>query len=203
VWEEEYSTGIDNWDRKRRTMISKVAESQCLRKAFSISGIYAPEETGEDGHQGPDIQVVETVAATQSVPTVEISDDEGAKQLKFLRGELNQALLKCEDEKGFRDVRAKFQRTHTKAIWERATGHKEGETFQSLSEQHWERVKGANAAEAWAKKMEACPDIATFKILEEEYCTNILTNSPDNATLINTKGEEFGLPEYLSAQKGA
>lgn len=44
VHEEEYSTGQGLWQTKRRTMIAKVAESQCLRKAFSISGIYADEE---------------------------------------------------------------------------------------------------------------------------------------------------------------
>jgi len=47
VFEEEYSTGLSLWATKRRTMIGKVAESQCLRKAFSISGLYSPEEMGE------------------------------------------------------------------------------------------------------------------------------------------------------------
>jgi len=44
VYEEEYSTGQNLWATKRRTMTAKVAESQCLRKAFSISGLYSPEE---------------------------------------------------------------------------------------------------------------------------------------------------------------
>jgi phage recombination protein Bet len=44
VYEEEYSTGQSLWQTKRRTMIGKVAESQALRKAFSISGLYAEEE---------------------------------------------------------------------------------------------------------------------------------------------------------------
>jgi len=48
VYEEEYSTGQNLWATKRRTMIGKVAESQCLRKAFSISGLYSPEEMGEE-----------------------------------------------------------------------------------------------------------------------------------------------------------
>lgn len=47
VYEEEYSTGQNLWTSKRRTMIGKVAESQALRKAFSISGIYSPEEMGQ------------------------------------------------------------------------------------------------------------------------------------------------------------
>ena len=32
------------WKEKATTMLQKVAESQCLRKAFNISGVYAEEE---------------------------------------------------------------------------------------------------------------------------------------------------------------
>lgn len=48
IYEDEYSTGRNLWLTKRRTMCGKVSESQCLRKAFSISGMYAPEERGQD-----------------------------------------------------------------------------------------------------------------------------------------------------------
>jgi len=34
------------WAEKPETMLKKVAESQVLRKAFNISGVYAPEEMG-------------------------------------------------------------------------------------------------------------------------------------------------------------
>lgn len=44
VYESEYTTGRNLWVTKPRTMIGKVAESQCLRKSFSISGLYSPEE---------------------------------------------------------------------------------------------------------------------------------------------------------------
>lgn len=40
----EYNTGKNLWNSKPHTMIQKVAESQCLRRAFDISGLYAPEE---------------------------------------------------------------------------------------------------------------------------------------------------------------
>jgi len=63
VWEEEYSTGQSLWKTKRRTMISKVAESQCLRKSFCISGIYSPEEMDLSILQNQGlIQLKETVA---------------------------------------------------------------------------------------------------------------------------------------------
>lgn len=41
---KEYSTGKNLWVSKPSVMIVKVAESMCLRKAFSVSGIYSPEE---------------------------------------------------------------------------------------------------------------------------------------------------------------
>ncbi len=44
VYASEYSTGKNLWRDKPRTMIQKVAEAQCLRRAFSISGLYSPEE---------------------------------------------------------------------------------------------------------------------------------------------------------------
>ena len=40
----EYSTGKNLWQAKPETMICKVAESHALRRAFSISGLYSPEE---------------------------------------------------------------------------------------------------------------------------------------------------------------
>ncbi len=43
----EYTTGKNLWQTKPHTMIQKVAESQCLRRAFDISGIYSPEEMPE------------------------------------------------------------------------------------------------------------------------------------------------------------
>lgn len=43
---KEYSTGKNLWVFKPAVMIGKVAESVALRKAFSVSGIYSPEEMG-------------------------------------------------------------------------------------------------------------------------------------------------------------
>ena len=40
----EYNTGKSNWAKMPETMIKKVAESQSLRRAFNISGMYSPEE---------------------------------------------------------------------------------------------------------------------------------------------------------------
>ncbi|HRD26387.1 MAG TPA: phage recombination protein Bet [Methanoculleus sp.] len=52
VYASEYSTGKNLWRDKPRTMIQKVAEAQCLRRAFSISGLYSPEEI-DTGDRAP------------------------------------------------------------------------------------------------------------------------------------------------------
>ena len=43
---KEYTTGKNLWATKPAVMIGKVAESVALRKAFSVSGLYSPEEMG-------------------------------------------------------------------------------------------------------------------------------------------------------------
>lgn len=49
----EYNTKKSLWASKPRTMIVKVAEAQALRKAFSISGLYSPEEFDDAPQQRP------------------------------------------------------------------------------------------------------------------------------------------------------
>ena len=44
VYMSEYNKNTPIWKEKPRTMLQKVAESQALRKAFDISGIYDPDE---------------------------------------------------------------------------------------------------------------------------------------------------------------
>jgi len=65
VYASEYSTGKNLWRDKPRTMIQKVAEAQCLRRAFSISGLYSPEEidSGEP-HMATPAQVREVPPPT-------------------------------------------------------------------------------------------------------------------------------------------
>lgn len=49
------------WAEKPKTMLMKVAESQALRKAFNISGLYAIEELGGDSSDGFDNSIIEPV----------------------------------------------------------------------------------------------------------------------------------------------
>ncbi|MFA7122111.1 MAG: phage recombination protein Bet [Bacilli bacterium] len=51
------------WREKPKTMIQKVAEAQCLRRAFSVSGLYSPEEIDTGDRPEPRV-VTEIPAAT-------------------------------------------------------------------------------------------------------------------------------------------
>jgi len=63
----EYSTGQSLWRSKPHTMLVKVAESQALRKAFSITGIYSPEEMSQ---WELDTQGIEYKASTITTDTI-------------------------------------------------------------------------------------------------------------------------------------
>lgn len=47
VFLEEYTTNQNLWKTKPKTMLQKVAETRVLRKAFSVSGLYSPEEMSD------------------------------------------------------------------------------------------------------------------------------------------------------------
>lgn len=69
----EYNKKVGVWSEKPKTMIQKVAESQALRRAFAISGVYSPEEM-DDTYQGQTIDVTPTeryVPPTDSLQTKE------------------------------------------------------------------------------------------------------------------------------------
>jgi len=47
VYFDEFDRKMALWKEKPKMMLGKVAESQCLRKAFNIHGLYVPEEMPE------------------------------------------------------------------------------------------------------------------------------------------------------------
>lgn len=76
----EYNTGRNLWTTKPKTMIKKVAESMALRKAFNVSGVYAPEEMEKE--------------IAGSVKTEASSDPATEKQMENIKR------LLPDDEKG-------------------------------------------------------------------------------------------------------
>ena len=90
VYEEEYTTGENLWTSKPRTMIGKVAESQCLRKAFNISGLYSPEEMPDP--EPRDITPDKTETDLQRIKKLPKDIQDGFARYKLLEGkELPQA----------------------------------------------------------------------------------------------------------------
>jgi hypothetical protein len=73
---KEYSTGKALWASKPKTMLIKVAESQALRRAFSISGIYSPEEMGQWECEVQGIKFETKAISNNSGHTVSVSNGE-------------------------------------------------------------------------------------------------------------------------------
>ena len=79
----EYNTGRNLWQSKPKTMIKKVAESMALRKAFNISGVYAPEEMEKEITATPiktfEIKNGDAPASEEQIATIKAL----APELKF------------------------------------------------------------------------------------------------------------------------
>lgn len=84
----EYNTGKSNWAKMPETMIKKVAESQALRRAFDISGIYAPEEIDTEQLSPPNGGNGESQtkrAGRGSTATAEVKTDAKAATMAYVR----------------------------------------------------------------------------------------------------------------------
>lgn len=75
---KEYNRGMGAWNTHPGTMIQKVAESQALRRAFEISGIYSPDEMPAEQEKPPmkDITPETEKPRGRKVP-VHVLDKEG------------------------------------------------------------------------------------------------------------------------------
>ena len=102
VYEEEYSTGQNLWTSKRRTMTAKVAESQCLRKAFSISGLYSPEEIYQQSEVVHDTSKADEIIEN---PTIDITKIETIKEIAKRKGIIQQSICKAYEIKEFKEMK--------------------------------------------------------------------------------------------------
>lgn len=69
-------TPTNFWLTKPKTMLGKVAESQCLRKAFNISGIYSAEEIGYGSYADNGELIEEPVEAEEPVAPASAEEPE-------------------------------------------------------------------------------------------------------------------------------
>lgn len=68
-YKKDKKTVTSMWENKPHTMLKKVAESQCLRKAFDITGLYSEEEIRNDN-----IIESEVVATKEIEPKKNMND---------------------------------------------------------------------------------------------------------------------------------
>ena len=87
----EYSTGKNLWANKPKTMIKKVAESMALRKAFNVSGVYAPEEMDQEI-----AKTVKPVEALEMEGGSKPATPSQIQTIKALKGQLKEGATKQE-----------------------------------------------------------------------------------------------------------
>ena len=177
VYESEYSTCRDIWFTKRRTMIGKVAESQALRKGFSVSGVYAPEEID--------------LSKPPVTPDYEIQPDFPK------RSEINQKLNpdNCKTKDEYNLIYNEFIEKFGFDALEMGTGHN-NETWKNLFSSHLSRVsKSTKPQERWDERILKCDTIEGWHTLNDEYSNSANLQCPENEQLLNDCKSVIGITE--------
>lgn len=211
------------WHRDPAAMLRARSISRAVRMLCPeiIVGLYTPEELEDipkDSRPGNiEVQARRVQEAPQesapppdsepdNVPThltveefnAEKSQGEGdeAKRLKHLRGKFNQELLTVKTPKEFAKARGDFERAHGKPFLKNLTGHKPGETFESLMTEHWRRVEFDNREGIWRANVEKCVAELLFRPLEEAILSKDIPNTDENFAILENAGKRLRLPEY-------
>ena len=163
-------TGKDNWRNYPRQMLSArvQAEGVQITDPGSSLGMVVTEEALDIANNNLEkaaVAAFELVGESEPEKAVTVAMAT-ATDYRNARGELNQSLLACETEKEFRVACGQFQAKHEKATWLELTGHREGETFESLAKEHLDRIKSKGPRrEAWIAEVNAIgktEDLVTF-----------------------------------------
>lgn len=204
------------WHRDPAAMLRARSVSRAVRMLCPevIVGLYTPEEMedipkdarpGNIEVQARRVQEAPRESApppdSESEPLALADDqpqDEGdeAKRLKHLRGKFNQELLTVKTPKEFAKARGDFERAHGKPFLKKMTGHKPGETFESLMTEHWRRVEFDNREGIWRASLEKCVAELLFRPLEEAILSKDIPNTDENFAILEKAGKRLRLPEY-------
>lgn len=181
VYESEYSTGRDNWFTKRRTMIGKVAESQALRKGFSVSGVYAPEEI--DLSKPP-------VTPEYEVQPVLPKRSEVAKKLNPEN---------CTDIESYNTVYKWFCEEFGERYLDYKSGHK-NEIYRYIFTTAHNRINRVSPIDNqdieqiktdWKQMADNCSDLITVDVLENDIDKNPCLDTVGNREIIENLKKEF------------
>ena len=197
------------WFKSILTLVATQATPQGVGSAITYARRYAlsamagvapaDDDDGNAGSGKPAQQPAngKSAQAQRQEPAREASKDERAR-LKALRADLNKRLQACKTEEEHRATSREFAKLHGGAIWGVTTGHNDTETFAHLAAEHLKRVKGDDVQTSWAKRLEACAEEAEFRKLEQEFINTPALNTTANEDLINEKGKDLKLTEYLA-----
>jgi hypothetical protein len=139
------------------------------------------------------------------IPSKESEPTDPADRMKFLRGKLNQALLKITKDsaspgKEFVAIRKEFESTHGKEFVNEATGHKPGETFISLLTEHWQRIEPIVRNGKWRTDLGTSFTEADFRKHEKAFLDGEVDQSEENEKALNAKGRALKLADYIGGE---
>ncbi|HRW36018.1 MAG TPA: phage recombination protein Bet [Thermotogota bacterium] len=95
----EYDTHRSTWKEKPDTMIRKVAEAHCLRRTFSIHGLYLPEEFKQaqnDAQNGESINNT-VIPANEGEPKDEPEEEKSDPKFDELPKEVQRTIIQNTD----------------------------------------------------------------------------------------------------------
>jgi hypothetical protein len=196
----------DNWKNYPRQMLSARVQAEGVQVVDPGAGLgmMTPEEAIDvqniEMDRSADAGASLTGEARQEIAApVEITSD--PKELKTMRAELNKSLLAAKTPAEFREAAKAFQSKHTMAVWTKETGHKEGETFQSVAEQHKDRVvrddldPSADGQKQWRETL-ARASVDRFAFFQEQYNHTTELQTQENSDALAARGRELGIEEY-------
>ncbi len=222
-----YVRAGSGWSKDAPAMMRARAISRAVRMLAPevVVGLYTPEEVEDFGTDAPaptkskggkaaPEQVTATVVSSEPLASAQAAalplkeqpaaasepePQDAAGRLKFIRGKLNQALLKVVDSpKEFQAIRIELNKTHGKEFEKELTGVRPNETFESLLTEHWKRIGHAANQRKFQSDVGSTFDVAQFRKLEQVFFDGHVDQSKENEAAINAKGAALKLPEYTA-----
>ena len=188
--------------RLRSDNISSQAIGSCLTygRRYNLVAMLDLATEDDDGNGGKKQQPTQQPTQTNQFATAP----------KKLRANINRDLTEQTTETGFQEVYIKFVKENGINMLDSETTHRKGETFRSIFDDHYQRIKNIekhagkkNQDEyaAWEEQIKACNSVASFHELEQTYADNCIDTessweNDDAEKLINKAGKRLKAKGY-------
>lgn len=194
VWKDHPKAGKQLTGEDRTNAMMKAETKAKRRSTLDLVGLGIIDDVEVDSVDGA-TRINDELDKTEAV------------RMRFLRGELNQALLVGrdlplkEDEALFKKACMRFQQAHGKVIWDIRTRHNERETFESLADAHKQRlvdkqeqINRPDVRADFLARLQACVDPIIFDELSTELDETLsLRDDPEVVEALRNRGrEDFG-----------